>query len=179
MIAFDTDVFTEILAGDAAYVQRARAIPREEQFVPIVVVEEILRGRLSAIRLAEAGSPALQSSRPTDGWHSPWAISSDCGCSHTRPSPRHDFENGGRKRSVYRHTICESPRSAWLKARRSCPAIAATLKGSPDWMWSSGRACHRAFRRQAPSLRAPPGFGMGIRGGAVFHIRAISSGVRP
>lgn len=55
MIAFDTDVFTEILAGDAAYVQRARAIPREEQSVPIVVVEEILRGRLNAIRLAEGG----------------------------------------------------------------------------------------------------------------------------
>ena len=59
MIAFDTDVFTEILAGDPAYVQRAKAIPREEQSVPIVVVEEIFRGRLNAIRLAEAGKSRL------------------------------------------------------------------------------------------------------------------------
>lgn len=59
MIAFDTDVFTEILAGKPAYTQRAQAIPREEQSVPVVVVEEILRGRLNAIRLAEAGKSRL------------------------------------------------------------------------------------------------------------------------
>ncbi|MCL4207610.1 MAG: type II toxin-antitoxin system VapC family toxin [Pirellulaceae bacterium] len=59
MIAFDTDVFTEILAGKPAYIQRAQAIPREEQSVPVVVVEEILRGRLNAIRLAEAGKSRL------------------------------------------------------------------------------------------------------------------------
>lgn len=59
MIAFDTDVFTEILAGEPAYVQRAAAIPREQQSVPIVVVEEVLRGRLSAIRRAEARKSRL------------------------------------------------------------------------------------------------------------------------
>jgi hypothetical protein len=39
MIAFDTDVFTETLAGEPVYVQRVEAIPREAQSVPIVVVE--------------------------------------------------------------------------------------------------------------------------------------------
>ncbi|TVS16618.1 MAG: hypothetical protein EA424_13990 [Planctomycetaceae bacterium] len=59
MIAFDTDVFTEILAGNPSYSQRAGAIPREEQSVAIVVIEEILRGRLNAIRRAEAGKSPL------------------------------------------------------------------------------------------------------------------------
>ena len=59
MIAFDTDVFVEILAGEPAYVQRAAAIPREQQCVTIVVVEEVLRGRLSAIRRAESTKSRL------------------------------------------------------------------------------------------------------------------------
>jgi hypothetical protein len=36
MIAFDTDVFTEILAGNPSYSQRAATISREEQSVAIV-----------------------------------------------------------------------------------------------------------------------------------------------
>jgi tRNA(fMet)-specific endonuclease VapC len=59
MIAFDTDVLTEILAGNPSYSQRAATIPREEQSVAIVVIEEILRGRLNAIRRAEAGKSPL------------------------------------------------------------------------------------------------------------------------
>lgn len=59
MIAFDADVLTEILAGDAAYAQRAALIPIQEQAVPIVVVEEIVRGRLNSIRQAEAGKARL------------------------------------------------------------------------------------------------------------------------
>jgi tRNA(fMet)-specific endonuclease VapC len=55
MIVFDTDVLTEILRGDPEIVQRAVLIPPEEQAAPIVAVEEILRGRLNAIRQAEAG----------------------------------------------------------------------------------------------------------------------------
>ncbi|MHC4405806.1 MAG: hypothetical protein ACYTG0_39680 [Planctomycetota bacterium] len=54
MIAFDTDVLTQILLGDAEFVGRAAAIPPHEQAVPIVVVEEIIRGRLNVIRQAEA-----------------------------------------------------------------------------------------------------------------------------
>ena len=55
MIAFDTDVFVELLAGDEKYVQRAREIPSAEQSIPIVVVEELVRGRLNTIRQAESG----------------------------------------------------------------------------------------------------------------------------
>jgi hypothetical protein len=45
MIAFDTDVLTEALLGDAIYAARAVAIPLHEQAVPVIVSEEIMRGR--------------------------------------------------------------------------------------------------------------------------------------
>ena len=44
MKAFDTDVLVEVLAGNPVYVQRAAAIPTDEQAVPVIVMEEILRG---------------------------------------------------------------------------------------------------------------------------------------
>jgi len=44
-----------ILQGNASFVQRAAAIPVREQAVPAIVIEEIMRGRLNAIRQAEAG----------------------------------------------------------------------------------------------------------------------------
>ena len=55
MIAFDTDVLTEILLGNAEFLGRVAAIPEREQAVPVVVIEEIMRGRLNVIRQAEAG----------------------------------------------------------------------------------------------------------------------------
>jgi len=55
MIAFDTDMLTEILLGNRRFVDRAAAVPAIKQGVPSVVVEEIVRGRLNAIRQAEAG----------------------------------------------------------------------------------------------------------------------------
>lgn len=55
MNAFDTDVFSEILLGNARYVSRLALIPSDEQSIPIIVAEEILRGRLNVIRQAEAG----------------------------------------------------------------------------------------------------------------------------
>ncbi len=55
MNAFDTDVFSEILLGNAVYVSRLPLIPGDQQAIPIIVAEEILRGRLSVIRQAEAG----------------------------------------------------------------------------------------------------------------------------
>ncbi len=59
MIAFDTDVLTEILLGNAAFVQRASAIPIGEQSLPVIVIEEIMRGRLNIIRQAEAGRGSI------------------------------------------------------------------------------------------------------------------------
>jgi len=55
MKAFDTDILTEILAGNPAYAERLAQVPLGEQSVPIVAVEEVLRGRLNVIRQAEAG----------------------------------------------------------------------------------------------------------------------------
>jgi len=59
MKAFDTDVLTEILLGNPAYTERAAQIPPDQQAVPIVVVEEIVRGRLNMIRQAEAGKASI------------------------------------------------------------------------------------------------------------------------
>jgi tRNA(fMet)-specific endonuclease VapC len=63
MIAFDADVLTEILAGDAVLAARAAITPLHEQAVPIIVIEELLRGRLNSIRQAEAGKSKLTVSR--------------------------------------------------------------------------------------------------------------------
>ena len=54
MIAFDSDIWTEISAGNPSCVVRAKAIPRDLQHVPIVVAEESLRGWLDFIRKTEA-----------------------------------------------------------------------------------------------------------------------------
>src|SRR2546423_3338096 len=54
MKAFDTDILTEILAGNPAYAERIAQVPLDEQAVPIITVEEIIRGRLNIIRQAEA-----------------------------------------------------------------------------------------------------------------------------
>ena len=54
MNAFDTDILTEILAGNPAYAGRIANVPVAEQAAPIVAVEEIIRGRLNTIRQAEA-----------------------------------------------------------------------------------------------------------------------------
>ncbi|MEX2215074.1 MAG: type II toxin-antitoxin system VapC family toxin [Phycisphaeraceae bacterium] len=63
MIAFDTDIFTLIVAGEASLGVRAAIFPPNDQFLPIVVVEEVLRGRLNVIRLAEAGKSKVSVSR--------------------------------------------------------------------------------------------------------------------
>jgi tRNA(fMet)-specific endonuclease VapC len=63
MIAFDADVLTEVLAGNAALTLRAAGIPLHEQSVPIIVIEEIMRGRLNSIRQAESGKSNLSISR--------------------------------------------------------------------------------------------------------------------
>jgi tRNA(fMet)-specific endonuclease VapC len=59
MKSFDTDILTEILAGNPAYAERIANVPVDEQVVPIVAVEEITRGRLNTIRQAEAGKARI------------------------------------------------------------------------------------------------------------------------
>jgi tRNA(fMet)-specific endonuclease VapC len=59
MTAFDTDILTGLLQGDPSLLLRAATIPSIEQTVPIIVVEEILRGRLETIRRAEAGKSKI------------------------------------------------------------------------------------------------------------------------
>jgi tRNA(fMet)-specific endonuclease VapC len=66
MMAFDTDVLTEILLGDPTYVARAATIPPHEQAIPVVVIEEIMRGRLQIIRQAEAGRAKVSLSHAYD-----------------------------------------------------------------------------------------------------------------
>lgn len=63
MRAFDADILSELFRGTAEYVQRAEAIPIEQQAVTIVVVEETLRGRLNVVRKAEAGKARVSLQR--------------------------------------------------------------------------------------------------------------------
>lgn len=58
MIAIDTDIASDLYLGDANVIQRLRAYPRTEIALPIIVVEEILRGRLSYIRKHQASRDA-------------------------------------------------------------------------------------------------------------------------
>jgi tRNA(fMet)-specific endonuclease VapC len=66
MFAFDTDVLTRLFQSDRSVLQRISAIPARQQFVPIVVVEEILRGRLNTIRQAESGRARVGLERAYD-----------------------------------------------------------------------------------------------------------------
>jgi tRNA(fMet)-specific endonuclease VapC len=59
MKAFDTDVFSATLLGNTAFVSRLSTIPADQQAIPIIVVEEIVRGRLNIIRQAEAGKTQI------------------------------------------------------------------------------------------------------------------------
>jgi len=59
MKAFDTDVLSRILLGDGALVSRLSLVPPDQQAVPVVVIEEILRGRLNVIRQAEAAKSTV------------------------------------------------------------------------------------------------------------------------
>lgn len=63
MTAFDTDVLVQILLGNPIFVARAEEVPVHEQKVPIVVIEEIFRGRLNAIRRAESGKTRISIER--------------------------------------------------------------------------------------------------------------------
>jgi tRNA(fMet)-specific endonuclease VapC len=59
MIAFDTDVLTGIMRGNPNLIARLEEIPLYQQTVPVIVIEEIIRGRLNVIRQAEAGKAKI------------------------------------------------------------------------------------------------------------------------
>ena len=54
MTAFDTDVLTLILQGKPDYQGLVNAIPSFDQAVPVVVWEEVIRGRFNTVRQCEA-----------------------------------------------------------------------------------------------------------------------------
>jgi tRNA(fMet)-specific endonuclease VapC len=66
MIAFDADVLSELFRGSAGYVQRAEATPGDQHAIPVVVMEEILRGRLNEVRRAEGGRSRISIERAYD-----------------------------------------------------------------------------------------------------------------
>ena len=63
MTAFDTNVLTEILAGNEKVIARAITIPIDQQAVPVIVIEETIRGRLNIIRQAESGNAKISLER--------------------------------------------------------------------------------------------------------------------
>ena len=54
MIALDTDIATLLFLGDQDVLHKLNAFPRKEIGLPIIVVEEIIRGRLDQIRKHQA-----------------------------------------------------------------------------------------------------------------------------
>ncbi|HET6573237.1 MAG TPA: type II toxin-antitoxin system VapC family toxin [Fimbriiglobus sp.] len=56
MTAFDTDVVSDLFNSVPGVVARMAALPAADLYVPIVVAEEVFRGRLDAIRKAQAGA---------------------------------------------------------------------------------------------------------------------------
>jgi tRNA(fMet)-specific endonuclease VapC len=66
MTAFDTDILNELLLRNVVYTQRADLIPEADRVIPVVALEEVLRGRLDGIRRAQAGRVKLTVERAYD-----------------------------------------------------------------------------------------------------------------
>lgn len=62
-MAFDTDVLSGIMRGYQPFLSKLNEVPVQDQAVPIIVIEEIMRGRLNMIRRAESGAAALSLER--------------------------------------------------------------------------------------------------------------------
>ena len=113
MKAFDTDVLTEILLGDPTYVARAATISPHEQAVPVIVIEEVLRGRLHVIRQAEAGQAKVDLARAYALFEQTLRdVRQVTVLSSTLPRPRHSISSGVSSASVSRPMICALPLSA-------------------------------------------------------------------
>jgi hypothetical protein len=114
MNAFDTDVFSEILLGNAAYVSRLLLIPPDQQAIPIIVAEEILRGRLNVIRQAEAGKLRISIDLAYQLFLKRPSATCDGFKSFLTPAKQKlPTSDGGRQAFESRHTTCASQRSAW------------------------------------------------------------------
>ena len=66
MNAFDTDILSELLLKNIVYTQRADLIPVADKVIPVVALEEVLRGRLDGIRKAQGGKIKLSLDRAYD-----------------------------------------------------------------------------------------------------------------
>ncbi len=138
MIVFDTDVLVEILLGNARVVQRAASVPASEQFVPVVAVEEIIRGRLNAIRQAEAGRTRLTVARSYELFMQSLADLQRIALFLILPRPTRCFNICVPRRSVSRRTTCGSRPSLWIMARRWFRETGETSTGSRGYRWNTG-----------------------------------------
>jgi tRNA(fMet)-specific endonuclease VapC len=68
LIALDTDVFTDAMYGEPTISARLAAVPISEQSIPVVVLEEVCRGRLNMIRQAEAGRGRMSLEKAYDSF---------------------------------------------------------------------------------------------------------------
>ena len=55
MIALDTNILTRLWYGEPEVLRRLATFSESELSIPVVVLEEVLRGRLNAVRKSEAG----------------------------------------------------------------------------------------------------------------------------
>ncbi len=114
MIAYDTDVLVELLKGHPTYAAKARAMPKEEQFVPIVVVEEIQRGRLNSIRQAEAGRGSISLERAYELYEQTVTVHVAVHGLVARQVPQ---QNG----NTTRHDVAKQRRKSCFKNIATCP----------------------------------------------------------
>lgn len=118
MNAFDTDVFSEILLGNAEYVSRLSSIPPDQQAIPIIVAEEILRGRLNVIRQAEADKSRISVELAYQFFEETIRDLRRLQSFLTTAKRKLPTSDGGRRAFEFPRTICASQRSAWCTKLR-------------------------------------------------------------
>jgi tRNA(fMet)-specific endonuclease VapC len=60
MTALDSDLFTLFLQGHPAIAAKVSTVSQDELALPVVVVEEVMRGRLNAIRQAQSKKKVVE-----------------------------------------------------------------------------------------------------------------------
>jgi hypothetical protein len=84
--------------------------------VPVIVIEEIIRGRLNVIRQAEAGKARISLERAYELFEETLATLGVCKSSHTPHRRNRSATNGVNRASASPHTIYASPPFALPKA---------------------------------------------------------------